>query len=117
MERLIVEVDPDLRELIPDFLRRKRADAIAIQIALDKGDFAVVAALGHKLKGEGGGFGFDVITDIGAGLEGTAKNRDGAFLLPGKCRGRVGAGVRRIERARSSSDRYRAASAHRNSSR
>ena len=77
MERLIVEVDPDLRELIPDFLRRKRADAIAIQIALDKGDFAVVAALGHKLKGEGGGFGFDVITDIGAGLEGTAKNRDG----------------------------------------
>jgi HPt (histidine-containing phosphotransfer) domain-containing protein len=76
MERLIVEVDPELRDLIPEFLRRKRADAIAIQIALDKGDFTTVAALGHKLKGEGGSFGFDVITDIGAALEGTAKNRD-----------------------------------------
>lgn len=76
LQRVIVEVDPDLCDLIPDFLDRKRADLLTMQRALESSDFTAVAALGHKIKGEGGSFGFDTITEIGAALEMTAKKGD-----------------------------------------
>jgi HPt (histidine-containing phosphotransfer) domain-containing protein len=76
LTRVIVEVDPDLADLIPDFLDRKRADLVTMQHALDSSDFTTIAALGHKIKGEGGSFGFDAITEIGAELEQTAKTGD-----------------------------------------
>ncbi len=76
MERVKVEVDPELKELIPDFLERKRVDAKTIQTALELGDFATIASIGHRLKGEGGSFGFDVVSEIGAALELTAKQND-----------------------------------------
>ena len=76
MERILVEVDPELTDLVPAFLSRKKADAIAIQKAIDSSDFVTVAALGHRLKGEGGSFGFDVVTEIGAALEQSAKQQD-----------------------------------------
>lgn len=37
--------------------------------ALDSGDFQTVIILGHNLRGCGSGFGFQKISDIGAGLE------------------------------------------------
>lgn len=37
--------------------------------ALDLADFETVTILGHNLRGSGGGFGFQAITDIGAELE------------------------------------------------
>ena len=46
--------------------------------ALDDGDFQVVTLLGHNLRGSGGGFGFQMITDIGAGLEKAADISDQA---------------------------------------
>jgi HPt (histidine-containing phosphotransfer) domain-containing protein len=76
LTRVLVEVDPDLTDLIPDFLDRKRADLVTMQRALESGDFTTLAALGHKIKGEGGSFGFDTITEIGAAIEMTAKNTD-----------------------------------------
>ena len=46
--------------------------------ALDSGDFQLVTILGHNLRGSGGGFGFQTITDIGAGLEIAADTADQA---------------------------------------
>ena len=46
--------------------------------ALDCGDFQVVTILGHNLRGSGGSFGFQMITDIGAGLEHAADMSDQA---------------------------------------
>jgi len=76
MERVIVEVDPDLIGLIPAFLTRKRADLQTLKGALDRGDLSTIGALGHRIKGEGGGFGFDAMSEIGAALEATAKKND-----------------------------------------
>ena len=73
---IVIEVDADLSELVPGFLERKRADARAILAALDKGDTETIARLGHKMKGEGGSYGFDAITDLGRGLEEAAKGHD-----------------------------------------
>src|ERR1700724_3052723 len=76
LPRVTVVVEPDLIDLIPDFLIRKHADLQTLKNALESGDFTTVAALGHKIKGEGGSFGFDAMTEIGAALEETAKKGD-----------------------------------------
>jgi HPt (histidine-containing phosphotransfer) domain-containing protein len=44
--------------------------------ALDRGDFGTVESLGHGVKGAGGGWGFEGITDIGAALEKAAGSAD-----------------------------------------
>jgi len=73
---IVVEADPDLRELIPNFLAGKRQEATTISAAIQRCDYETVRALGHKVKGEGGGFGFDEISAIGADLERAAKAKD-----------------------------------------
>ena len=44
--------------------------------ALNRGDFDTVESLGHGMKGAGGMYGFQAITDIGAGLEQAAESAD-----------------------------------------
>ena len=44
--------------------------------AVDTGEFETVRVLGHSMKGSGGGYGFDAITDIGMSLEEAAKDRN-----------------------------------------
>jgi PAS domain S-box-containing protein len=72
-----VRANPKVADLVPDFLRNRRQDAMAILDALDRGDFETVAGLGHGMKGAGSSWGFDGITDIGAALEQAAENADG----------------------------------------
>lgn len=75
-DRTIVEVDEDLSDLIPGFLTRKRADVTAIFDALARRDFAEVSHVAHRIKGEGGSYGFDAMTEIGRSLEHAAAMRD-----------------------------------------
>ena len=44
--------------------------------ALDRGNFATVESLGHGMKGAGGSWGFQAITDIGAAVEQAAARAD-----------------------------------------
>jgi HPt (histidine-containing phosphotransfer) domain-containing protein len=83
MPRVTVAVDPDLIDLIPDFLTRKHDDLETMRSALVSGDLATIAAVGHKIKGEGGSFGFDAMSDIGGALEvcGKKGDRDSANQL------------------------------------
>jgi PAS domain S-box-containing protein len=67
-----------LAERTPAYLENCRLNVQAMLLALDLGDFEVVTILGHNLRGSGGGFGFQMITDIGAGLEQAADISDGA---------------------------------------
>ena len=69
VKRPIVQVDADLSDLIPGFLEHKRADVVTLRAALDRGDYKALAALAHKIKGEGGSYGFDAVTEMGAALE------------------------------------------------
>ena len=79
-EKTIVRVDPDIAELIPGFLKNRRKDIAAMLDAVQRGDFETVRLLGHSMKGAGGGYGFDAITEIGAALEQAAKERNGAEI-------------------------------------
>ena len=68
--------NPKFADLIPGFLQNRRQDVIAMLDALDRGDFETVESLGHGMKGAGGSFGFEAITDIGAALEQAAESAD-----------------------------------------
>jgi Hpt domain len=43
---------------------------------LEKNDFEAIRMLGHSMKGAGGGYGFDGVTEIGRNLEEAAKEAD-----------------------------------------
>ena len=75
-KKIIIHVDPDIAELIPGFLENRRKDIAAMLDAVQQGDFESVQVLGHSMKGAGGGYGFDAITEIGAALEQAAKQRN-----------------------------------------
>ncbi len=66
---IVVEVDQFLADIVPLFLESRRAEIPTLQTALADGDFETLRRLGHDLKGTGGGYGFDAVTDIGRSLE------------------------------------------------
>jgi HPt (histidine-containing phosphotransfer) domain-containing protein len=71
-----VEVDEDLSDLIPGFLTNKRADIDTIFEAVTRRDYAEIARIAHRIKGEGGSYGFDAMTETGRSLEHAAALRD-----------------------------------------
>ena len=73
---LVIVVDSDLRALVPQFLRNKRADIADTIGALERNDYNTAARVGHQLKGEGSAFGFDAVTAMGAKLEIAATGAD-----------------------------------------
>lgn len=75
-ERIVVHVDEELKDLIPGFLRNRKADVDAVRSALNKGDFEAIRGIGHSMKGVGGGYGFDFISDIGRALELSARDKN-----------------------------------------
>jgi PAS domain S-box-containing protein len=74
---ILVPPVPGLADLMPGFLGNRRQDVVAMRDALDRGDFATVESLGHGMRGAGTSYGFQAITDIGAGLEQAAASADG----------------------------------------
>lgn len=75
-EKIVVYVDEDIEDLVPGFLQNRHSDVDAMGSALNDGDFDTVRVLGHSMKGSGGGYGFDGITDIGMSLEEAAKEEN-----------------------------------------
>jgi PAS domain S-box-containing protein len=76
LDTILVHAEPKLADLIPVFLQNCRKNVIAMLDALDRGDFETVEILGHGMRGAGGSYGFQAITDIGAALEQAAESAD-----------------------------------------
>ena len=79
-ERIIVQVDPDLKEFIPEFLKNRRDDVAGLRDAVARAEWETVRRIGHRLRGSGGGYGFDPITDLGAQLEAATEPPDAALV-------------------------------------
>lgn len=75
-EPIRIRVDPELASLIPGFLDNRRKDVTLLLDAVTRGDFETARIVGHSMKGSGGGYGFDGITDIGGKIEVAAKLGD-----------------------------------------
>ena len=75
-DKTVVQVDAELEDIVPVFLENRYGDIKAISVALEQGDYETIRILGHTMKGIGGGYGFDAITDIGQSLEQAAQNKE-----------------------------------------
>lgn len=73
---IIVRIDKDLEDLIPGYIENRKKDVSAIFNALKNSDFEAIRIIGHSMKGSGGGYGFDRITEIGKMIEDAAKAMD-----------------------------------------
>jgi HPt (histidine-containing phosphotransfer) domain-containing protein len=78
--KITVHVDPDIADLIPGFLENRHKDIKTIGEALAQGNFEMIRFLGHSMKGAGGSYGFDAITDIGKSLEQAAIVQDAGVI-------------------------------------
>ena len=76
----IVHPHPDIANLIPEFLDSMRKCVVSLRQALDQRDYATLTRLGHRMKGDGGSFGFDMISTYGAALEEAAQHKNAAAI-------------------------------------
>jgi signal transduction histidine kinase/CheY-like chemotaxis protein/HPt (histidine-containing phosphotransfer) domain-containing protein len=77
---IVVYVDPDLVDLIPGYLENRHRDVHEIGRFLLEDDFQEILRLGHSMKGSGGGYGFEGITQIGGEIEEAARRGDKAIV-------------------------------------
>jgi PAS domain S-box-containing protein len=75
-DTILVRVNPRFADLVPAFLQNRRQDVIAILDALGRRDFKTVESLGHGMKGAGGSWGFQAITEVGGALEQAGERAD-----------------------------------------
>ncbi len=69
MDKFTVEIDDVLRPIVPEFLSNRRGDCELIRQFLGEGNFSEIRRLGHRMKGTGGSYGFDAISEIGEIIE------------------------------------------------
>jgi len=67
-----VEVDPDIADLVPNFLQQRKADAETLAVLLDDQQFDKVRRIGHNIKGSARSYGFALLGDLGEALESAA---------------------------------------------
>ena len=75
-DKIVVIVDVDLEDLIPGFLENRKKELTTLRAALGEANYQSIQSIGHSMKGVGGGYGFDGITELGRDLESAAKNQD-----------------------------------------
>ncbi|MFO7818654.1 MAG: Hpt domain-containing protein [Halanaerobacter sp.] len=71
-----VPVDQDLKALIPIFMDNREEDITKLKELLAESDLEGIKRVGHNLKGTGGGYGFDKITELGRQIEEAAKEEN-----------------------------------------
>jgi HPt (histidine-containing phosphotransfer) domain-containing protein len=76
VDRITVSVDRDLEDIVPIFLANRGKDVHTLRAALTSQDFETIRILGHRMKGDGGGYGFLAISEIGDTMELAAGRHD-----------------------------------------
>lgn len=70
-------VPEELLGLVNGFLERRREEIPVLRESLERKDFKTISVIAHKLKGNGLGYGFPGLTQIGAKLEAAANEANG----------------------------------------
>ncbi|HSB61481.1 MAG TPA: PAS domain S-box protein, partial [Vicinamibacteria bacterium] len=71
----VAHVDPVLADLVPDFMRVMRRDARTILASVERDELDGVEAIAHRIKGDGGTYGFAAISSLGDRMERAARAR------------------------------------------
>ncbi len=73
---LTVEIDSEVQSIVPEFLENRKKDCLLINSLLEIDSFSEIRTLAHRMKGSGGSYGFDDISEIGEIMEEAALNED-----------------------------------------
>lgn len=76
----IVSIDASFEPLIPKFMTNRKKEVGVMQEALVAKDFDTVRKVAHGMKGAGGSYGFDRITEMAAIIEQAAKANDASTI-------------------------------------
>jgi len=68
-EKITVSIEAEIKELIPEYLSNRQGDIRCMLEGLDKSNFQAIRIIGHTMKGSGGSYGFNRISQIGLALE------------------------------------------------
>jgi HPt (histidine-containing phosphotransfer) domain-containing protein len=79
-QTITVTVAKDLEDLIPTFITNRNKELETLRSALGAGDMEQLRQLGHRMKGVGYSYGFELISVLGKQIEDGAKARDVAGL-------------------------------------
>ncbi|HLP61070.1 MAG TPA: Hpt domain-containing protein [Candidatus Deferrimicrobium sp.] len=74
--KIFIQIDPVLKSYVPQFLKALNLDIIRIAGYLNGEEFEEIRAIAHRLKGEGGTYGFDEAGKLGALIQTAAINRN-----------------------------------------
>ena len=70
---ITVVVAKDLEDLIPTFMTNRTKELETLRVALGAGDMQQLRHLGHRMKGVGNSYGFELISVLGNKIEDDAK--------------------------------------------
>jgi HPt (histidine-containing phosphotransfer) domain-containing protein len=73
---ITVTVAKDLEDLVPTFMKNRGKELEALRAALAAGDFEQMRQLGHRMKGVGNSYGFELVSQLGKHIEDGAKAGD-----------------------------------------
>ncbi|MFC5452494.1 Hpt domain-containing protein [Paenibacillus aestuarii] len=79
-DKITVEIDADLEDLIPGYLRNKQNEIERMAAAMATSDFSAIALIAHGLKGNGAAYGFVPLSELGAAMEKAAGLQDGEAI-------------------------------------
>ena len=75
-----VKVAKDLEDLIPMFMSNRKKELDALRAALAAADFEQLRQIGHRMRGVGNSYGFELVSTIGKHIEDGARSADKASL-------------------------------------
>jgi HPt (histidine-containing phosphotransfer) domain-containing protein len=74
--RFRVEIDPDIADLVPQFLENREKDLLSLEDLIRSKNASSISQLAHKIKGSAAGYGFDELSQIAASMETAAKEEN-----------------------------------------
>ena len=75
------DIPEELRPLTAGYLERRDQDIQQLLVLAKNDDFLAIGQLAHKLKGNGGSYGFTKISDLGEELTQASKDKNTAVIL------------------------------------
>ncbi len=69
VESIIVQVEAYLERILPRYLVGRREEVVSLLGRTNSDDLDTIRVFGHRMKGTGGAYGLDAITEIGNTLE------------------------------------------------
>ncbi len=73
---IVVRADPDIADLVPQYLNRRRSELGDLQAALQAADTVSLQRMAHRIKGTAAGYGCVELGDLAAALDAAARSGD-----------------------------------------